>query len=85
MDESTVHEDVGGKDDPTKEDAIIVVSVVALPSSSLVGIDVQSSRYQKRMRVPTLSTVVVGGTTATIVIISSSTILPKSINARPPF
>jgi hypothetical protein len=41
MDESTVHKDVGGKDDPTKEDAIIVVSVVALPSSSLVGIDVQ--------------------------------------------
>jgi hypothetical protein len=40
VDESTVHEDVGGKDDPTQEDAVIVVSVVALPSSSLVGIDV---------------------------------------------
>ena len=39
-DESTVHEDVGGKDDPTQEDAVIVMSVVTLPSSSFVGIDV---------------------------------------------
>jgi hypothetical protein len=40
VDESSVHEDVGEKDDPTQEDAIIAVSVVALPSSYLVGIDV---------------------------------------------
>ena len=40
VDKSTVHEDVGGKDNPTQEDAVIVVSVFTLPSSSLVGIDV---------------------------------------------
>ena len=40
VDESTVHEDVGGKDNPTQEDAVIVMSVFTLPSSSLVGIDV---------------------------------------------
>ena len=35
VDELIVHKDVGEKDDPTQEDAIIVVSVVTLPSSSL--------------------------------------------------
>ena len=37
------------------------------------------------MRVPTLSIVVVGGTTTAMVIISSYTILPKSVNVRPTF
>jgi hypothetical protein len=31
---------MGGKDDPTQEDAVIVVFAVTLPFSSLVGIDV---------------------------------------------
>ena len=40
VDESTVHEDVGGKDNPTQEDTVIVVSVFALPASSRIGSNV---------------------------------------------